>query len=141
MVSNRTQTFLAVVFAVLLLPAGVAVAQTLSTHSATAGTDYVTNSDVQVKLTDDRPDVKNQPFASNTTWTDKDVRISGNDSYVEISDATYSSDPVSVENVEVTGNLTVERTDLSRSFTITDGDATQIQLRDYALGDNETDLA
>ena len=140
MVSERTQTLLAVVVAVLLLPAGVAVAQTLSTHSATAGVQYVTNSGVEVTLGDDR-EVAAQPFADNQTFADGDLRVSGTDANVEISDDTYASDPVSVQNVDVTGNLTVERTDLNRAFTVTDGDATQLQVRDYAVDDNQTDLA
>ena len=140
MVSERTQTLLAVVFAVLLLPAGAVVAQTLSTHSATAGVQYVTNSGVEVTLGDDR-DVAAQPFPDDQTFADGNLSVSGSDASVEITDGTYSSDPVTVQNVGVTGSLTVERTDLGRSLTITDGNATQLQLRDYAVDNNETDIA
>jgi len=139
---NREHLILGVVVLILLAPVGVAVAQTLSTHSATAGTDYVTNSDVQVKLGDDRPDVKNQPFASNTTWTDKDLRISGSDAYVEIVDATYSGDPVTIRDVDADpGSLTVERTDLSRRVTFESGDAGVFQLQNYSVGDGSEDFA
>ena len=139
MVSERTQTLLAVVFAVLILPSGAVVAQTL-THSSTAGVTYQTNSGVTVTLGDDR-DVAASPFADDQTFADGNLRVSGSNADVEITDATYGSDPVTVQNVDVTGNLTVERTDLNRAFTITDGDATQLQVRDYAVDNNQTDLA
>jgi hypothetical protein len=139
MVSERTQTLLAVVFAVLILPSGAVVAQTL-THSATAGVTYQTNSGVTVTLGDDR-EVAASPFADDQTFADGDLRVSGSSADVEITDGTYGSDPVTVENVDVSGSLTVKRTDLDRSITITDGDATQLQLRDYAVDNNETDLA
>jgi len=141
MVSPRTQTFLAVVFAVLLLPAGVAVAQTLSTHSATTGVQYVTNSGVEVTLGDGR-EVAAVPFDGDDTFADGDLRISGSDASIEVVDASYSGDPVDVRNVDASGGtITVERTDLSRSFTVTSGDASQLQVRDYAIGDGQTDLA
>ncbi|UXF50862.1 MAG: hypothetical protein HQRvContig02_6 [Haloquadratum phage sp.] len=139
MVSERTQTLLAVVFAVLILPSGAVVAQTM-THSSTAGVTYQTNSGVTVTLGDDR-DVAASPFADDQTFADGNLRVSGSNADVEITDASYGSDPVTVQNVDVTGNLTVERTDLNRAFTITDGDATQLQVRDYAVDNNETDLA
>ena len=138
---NREHLIFGVVVLILLAPVGVVVAQTLDTHSATAGTDYVTNSDVQVKLGDDR-DVARQPFASDTTWTDKDLRISGSDAYVEITDATYSGDPVTIRDVDADpGSLTVERTDLSRSVTFESGDAGVFQLQDYAVDNGSEDFA
>ena len=51
---KREHLILGVVILVLLSPVGVVVAQTITGHSATAGTPYVTNSDVQVTLGDDR---------------------------------------------------------------------------------------
>ena len=139
MVSERIQTLLAVVFAVLLLPSGAVLAQTM-THSATAGVTYETNSGVTVELGDGR-DVAAQPFADDQTFADGTLRVSGSDASVQAGNGAYSSDPVTVQNVDVTGSLTVERTDLDRSFTITDGDATQLQVRDYAPDNNETDIA
>lgn len=139
MTSQRIQTLLAVVFAVLILPSGAVVAQTM-THSSTAGVTYQTNSGVTVTLADDR-DVAASPFTDDQTFADGSLRVSGSSADVEITDATYGSDPVTVQNADVTGNLTVERTDLDRSITITDGDATQLQLRDYGVDDNQTDLA
>jgi len=138
---NREHLIFGVVVLILLAPVGVVVAQTLDTHSATAGTDYVTNSDVQVKLGDDR-DVDRQPFASDTTWADKDLRISGSDAYVEVVDATYSGDPVTIRDVDADpGSLTVERTDLSRSVTFESGDAGVFQLQNYSVGDGSEDFA
>ncbi|MFW5949421.1 MAG: hypothetical protein ACOCSD_07485 [Halolamina sp.] len=137
---ERAQTFLVVAVIVLLLPAGVVVAQT-ATHSATSGVEYETNSDVRVELGDDRDDVDSVPFDGDDTFADGDLRVSGADGELKVTDDTYSGDPVTVENVDVSDEVTVERTDLNRSFTVADGDATQIQMRDYELDNNESDFA
>ena len=142
MSDRQTAVVLAVIALILLAPVGVAVAQTLSTHSATAGTQYQTNSGVTVTLGDDRSDIDQVPFDGNTTYADKSLRVSGSDASVEIDDATYGSDPVAIRNVDVSGGgVTVERTDLSRSVTFESGDATLFQLRNYTVGDGAEDFA
>jgi len=142
MSDRQTAVVLGVIALILLAPVGVAVAQTLSTHSATAGTQYQTNSGVTVTLGDDRSDIDQVPFDGNTTYADKSLRVSGSDASVEIDDATYGSDPVAIRNVDVSGGgVTVERTDLSRSVTFESGDATLFQLRNYTVGDGAEDFA
>ncbi|UXF50920.1 MAG: hypothetical protein HQRvContig03_19 [Haloquadratum phage sp.] len=139
MISERTQTLVAVVFAVLLLPAGAVVAQT-STFTASENVQLGTNSGVIVTLGDAR-EPPSDFTEGNTTFVDSSLRLNGSDADIEVTDETYSGDTVSAQQIEVTGSLTIERTDLARSVTITDGDATQLQLRDYAVDDNQTDLA
>ena len=139
MESDRATAFIAVVFAVLLLPAGVAIAEDL-THSATEGVTYQTNSGVTVTLGDDR-DVAAVPFEDDQTFRDADLRVSGSDAAVTAGDGAYTDDPVTVTDVDVSGSLTIERTDIDRSMTIEDGDASTLQLRDYAVGNEETDFA
>jgi len=142
MSDRETAVVLGVIALILLAPVGVAVAQTLSTHSATAGTQYQTNSGVTVTLGDDRSDIDQVPFDGDTTYADKSLRVSGSDASVEIDDATYGSDPVAIRNVDVSGGgVTVERTDLSRSVTFESGDATLFQLRNYTVGDGAEDFA
>jgi len=142
MSDRQTAVVLGVIALILLAPVGVAVAQTLSTHSATAGTQYQTNSGVTVTLGDDRSDIDQVPFDGDTTYADKSLRVSGSDASVEIDDATYGSDPVAIRNVDVSGGgVTVERTDLSRSVTFESGDATLFQLRNYTVGDGAEDFA
>ena len=136
---NRDHLILGVIVLVLLAPVGVAVAQTL-THSATAGTTYQTNSGVTVTLGDGR-DVAASPFADDQTYADGTLRLSGSDASVQAGDGAYSSDPVTVRNVDVTGSLTVERTDLNRSFTVESGDANVLQMRDYAVDNGSEDFA
>src|SRR6056297_700174 len=138
---NR-QRGLAVVAALTLLvmaPAGVAIAQTL-THSATAGVTYQTNSGVAVELGDPR-DVPAVPFADDQTFADGDLTVSGSDAELQVTDRTYNGDPVVLRQVDVTGELTVTRTDLSRSVTITSGDFTGLQVQEYAVGDESTDIS
>src|SRR6056297_1644298 len=138
---NR-QRGLAVVAALTLLvmpPAGVAIAQTL-THSATAGVTYTTNSGVAVELGDAR-DVPAVPFADDQTFADGDLTVSGTDAELQVTDNTYAGDPLVLRQVDVTGELTVTRADLSRSVTITSGDLTGFQLENYAVGDGVTDFS
>jgi len=138
---NR-QRGLAVVAALTLLvmaPAGVAIAQTL-THSATAGVTYTTNSGVTVELGDAR-DVPAVPFADDQTFQDGDLTVSGSDAELLVTDNTYAGDPVVLRQVDVTGELTVTRTDLSRSITVTDGDLTALQLQSVAVGDGAADFS
>ena len=134
------KAFILVITAVLLLPAGFAVADSL-THSATEGVTYETNSEVSVTLGDDRDDVDASPFADDETFADNDLRLSGSDADVTVGDQAYSGDPVTITDVDVTGSLTVERVDLDREFTVEDGDANTMQVQDYAVDNNETDLA
>ena len=134
-----TRTLIAVIFAVLLLPAGFAVADSL-THSATAGVTYETNSDVEVTLGDDREDVDAVPFEDDETFRDGDLRVAGSDAQITAGDGAFSGDPVTISEVDVTGSVTVERVDLSRSFTIEEGDANQFQMRDYEVDNGESDF-
>jgi len=134
------KAFILVITAVLLLPAGFAVADSL-THSATEGVTYQTISGVTVTLGDDRDDVDASPFAGDQTFADNDLRLSGSDAEVTASDQTYSGDPVTVTDVDVIGSLTVERVDLNREFTVEDGDANTMQVQDYAVDNDKTDLA
>jgi len=138
---TRRQKQIAVAFAALLVlvPVGTAVAQTL-TFQATEGVTLTTNSGVEVTLGDDR-NPQSVPFADDNTFADDTLRIGGSDAQIEITDNSYSSDPISVRNVDVTGSLTVDRTDLNRQFTVEDGDASLIQMRDYAVGDGVEDFA
>jgi len=88
---RRTAAVLALCAVILLSPVGVVVAQTLPTHSATAGVDYRTNSGVTVTLGDDR-DVAAVPFADDQTFADDSLRVSGSDASVEVDSGTYTGD-------------------------------------------------
>ena len=136
---KREHLILGLIVLILLVPPGVAVAQSL-THQSTAGVTYQTNSGVTVTLGDDR-EVAASPFANDETYADGSLRVSGSDASVEVTDATYGSDPVTIRSVDVTGSLTVERTDLSRSVTFESGDANVFQLRDYNVSDSTEDFA
>jgi hypothetical protein len=136
---RRAHIAVAVVVLIALSPAGVAVAQSL-THSATADTTYQTNSGVTVTLGDGR-DVAAVPFADDQTFADGSLRLSGSDASVQAGDAAFSGDPVTVRDVDVTGELTVERTDLDRSVTVESGDANVLQVRDINVSDDTDDLA
>lgn len=136
---RRAHLTVALCALVLLVPVGIAAAQSL-THQASAGTPYQTISGVTVTLGDQR-DVQSVPFDGDNTFNDSSLRISGSDADIRITDNTYSNDPVSARNIDVSGSLTVERTDLNRQFTVESGDANLIQVRDYAVGDGSEDLA
>jgi len=136
---SRARVAVALVVLIALLPAGVAVAQTV-THPATAGVPYQTTSGVEVTLGDDR-DIAGQPFVDDQTWSSGGLTVSGSDARVQVGDAAFDSDPVTVRNVNVNGELTVARSDLDRSFTVERGDADVIQLRDYGVDNGVDDLA
>ena len=136
---SRARVAVALVVLIALLPAGVAVAQTV-THPATVGVPYQTTSGVEVTLGDDR-DIAAQPFVDDQTWSSGNLTVSGSDARVQVGDAAFDGDPVTVRNVNVNGELTVERSDLSRSVTVESGDADVIQLRDYAVDNGNEDLA
>ncbi|MDB2293733.1 hypothetical protein PM085_15860, partial [Halorubrum ezzemoulense] len=136
---KRAHLILAVIILILAVPPGIAVAQTL-THTASAEVDYVTNSDVQVTLGDGR-EVAAQPFVDDSTWNTGTVTVSGSDASVRVTDGTFSGDTVDIRQVDVTGSLTIERTELSRSVTVESGDANLLQLRDYNVSDGAEDLA
>jgi hypothetical protein len=140
MSNRRDLAILAVIVVILLSPVGVVVAQTLSTHSATAGVEYHTNSDVEVTLGDDRT-VPAVPFADDETFQDGNLTVSGSNAQVEINDQTYSGDPVTVQNVDVTGEVTVTRSDLSREFTVTSGDASTLQVNAINVSDDTAEFA
>jgi hypothetical protein len=136
---RREHLVLGVIVLVLLSPVGAAVAQTL-THSATAGTHYQTNSGVTVELGDGR-DIAASPFADDQTFASGDLRLSGSDASVQAGDGAFIDDPVSVRDVDVTGELTINRTDLNRSLTVESGDANVLQIREINASDNTEDLA
>ena len=136
---KREHLILGVIILVLAVPPGVAVAQTL-THSATAEVNYVTNSGVQVTLGDGR-DVAAQPFVDDQTWSTGTVTVSGSDGAVRVTDGTFSGDTIDLRNVEATGSVTVDRSDLSRTVTVDSGDANLLQVRNYSVGDGTEDLA
>lgn len=136
---ERRHVWLALIVLAVAAFTGFAAADVL-THSATEGVPYVTNSGVEVTMGDDR-DVEAVPFADDNTFADANLTVSGSNASVEVGDDAYSGDPVTLENVDVTGELTVERTDLNRQITIEDGDATLLQLRDYEVDNGTEDLA
>ena len=136
---RRAQLTVALCALILLAPVGVAVAQ-VATHSATAGVTYTTNSNVAVTLGDQRS-ISNSPFDDSQTFNSTDLRISGSDADVEITDNSFNSYPITVRNVDVSGSLTVERTDLNKDFNVESGDASLLQVRDYQLDDGTEDLA
>ena len=139
---KREYAILLAISVVLLAPVGFVVADSL-THSATAGVAYETNSGVTVTLGDDRDDIDAVPFEDDQTFASGDLRLSGSDAAATVGDDGFDADPVTLTEVDVdaTGSLTVERTDLNRNLTIEDGDAQQIQVRDYAVDNETTDLA
>jgi len=137
-VRRQKQLALLLVGLVVLAPVGYAAAQTL-THSASSGVTYVTNSGVEVTLGDDR-EVQAVPFDDDNTFNSSSIRISGSNAQVEINNNSFSSDPVPMQNVDVTGSLTVERTDLNRQITVESGDASLLQVADYAVDDGAGDL-
>jgi len=139
---DRNQVFALASVAIILLavPAGFVVAQSLS-HQSTAGTTYQTNSGVTVTLGDDR-EVEASPFNDDNTFADGNVTISGSDAEVEITDQTYSdTDELVVQQVDVTGSLTVNQDNLNQTLQIEDGDVTQLQLRDYGVDNGQSDIA
>jgi len=137
--ATRARTGAILLAILVLLPATVVVADSL-THSATEGVTYTTNSGVEVTLGDDR-DIPAVPFADDSTFEDGSLIVSGSNAELEIDDNTYESDPISVRDVDVDGSLTVERTDLDRRFTIEDGSANVLQVRDYGVDNGEEDIA
>jgi len=135
----RGYATVAVVLLLLTSQAGVVLAQTL-THSATAGTSYVTNSGLEVALGEDR-DVDASPFADNQTFADKNVRISSPGSaQATINNDTYGGDSMTVGQIDATSNpVTLGRTDLTNNVTV-DGGTTSAVLHNVTLDDGETDL-
>jgi len=137
--AERARTGAILLALLLAIPAGVVVADSL-THSATEGVTYTTNSGVEVTLGDDR-DVSATPFGDDETFQDSDLTISGSDAEVTAGDGAFDDDPITLEDVDVGGSLSVERTDLDRQITIEDGDANLLQLRDYEVDNEEEDIA
>ncbi|MDR9382195.1 MAG: hypothetical protein RI560_11090, partial [Natronomonas sp.] len=133
---------IASVVLIVLAPIGmVAFAQSLSTHSATAGTTYQTNDGLTVTLTDPR-DVEASPFDGDGTFKDANLTLSSPGSgEISIGDNAYSGDPVTVTDVQADNPITVNRTDLNREFTIESGDVTTLQVREYAVDNDTEDFA
>lgn len=137
---NRQQWLVigAVLIMMLSVPAMIVAAETL-THESTAGTTYQTNSGVTVTLTDDRT-VEASPFDGDETFADADLRISGTGGAVSIGDDAYTGEEVVVTELDSADTLSVERTDTNLTFGVA-GDATQLQVRDYEVDNEESDLA
>jgi len=137
---RRALGIVGLILALLLTPAGIAVAQTL-THSASAGVTYQTNSGVTVTLTDQR-DVAAVPFTDDQTFQDGTLTVSGSNAAVSVSDTTYSQTPLVVRDVTINsgGSLTVARSDLNQTLTVVDGGASVIQLTEYDEQDSAVDL-
>ena len=131
----------AVVAILLVSPVAPAIAASL-THQSSAGVTYVTNSGVEVSLGNDR-EIAAVPFDDDRTFSNGSLVISGSDASVTATSTTFDGTPLTVENVDVqaSGSLTVTRTDLSRSVTVTSGDASILQVQDYALDNGSADLA
>ncbi|MDR9431627.1 MAG: hypothetical protein RI568_13140 [Natronomonas sp.] len=139
---DREQVFALASVAIILLavPAGFVVAQSLS-HQSTTGVTYQTNSGVTVTLGDAR-EVEASPFDDDNTFADGNLTISGSDAELEITDQTYNdADNLVVQQVEVTGSLTVDQDNLNQTLQIEDGDVTQLQLRDYGVDNGQSDIA
>jgi len=136
---RRGQLAVVVIALLLLAPVGVVVASTL-THSASAGVTYSTNSDVNVTLGDGRS-ISSTPFDDSQTWNSSDLRISGSDADIEVTDESFDSYPITVRNVDVRGNMTVERLDLDKNVTVESGNASLLQVRNYTLDDGTEDVA
>lgn len=137
---DRALAIAAVVVILLAAPTAVVLAQTLS-HQASAGTTYVTNSGTEVTLTDDRS-IRANPFAADDTWANGTVVVTGQGGDIGIGDQTYDGDQITVTDVDASaGVVSVERTDLSRSVTFESGDASTVELRDYAVDNGDADLA
>jgi hypothetical protein len=132
------------VVAVLLLigvPLGAVAAS--QTHTASPGTTYVTNSGVAVTV-DDTRQIAAVPFDGDDTFKNGTLVISGSNASVTATGTTFDGTPLTVRDVDATdpqGRVNVTRTDLSRSVTITDGDATTLQVQDYAVDNGSADLA
>lgn len=140
--SVRREHVAAVLVVVILLggPFGSALAATL-THSSTAGVTYVTNDGLEVELTDDR-EVAAVPFDDDQTFSDGNLTVSAPGSgHIGVGDGAYSGSEITVTDVDATTAITVNRSDLNREFTVESGDASTLQVRDYALDNGSTDFA
>jgi hypothetical protein len=131
----------AVVAILLVSPVAPAIAASL-THQSTSGVTYQTNSGVEVSLGNDR-EIAAVPFQDDRTFANGSLVISGANASVTATDTTFDGTPLTVEAVDVQagGQVNVTRTDLDRSVTVTSGDATVLQVKDYALDNGTTDLA
>lgn len=139
---DRRQAYALLFVAALALavPAGFVVAQTL-THDATAGVPYQTNSGLEVTLTDDR-EVPAVPFDDDETFADGNLTVSApGAAEIGVGDDTYSGSEIVVRDLQADNPVTVNRSDLSRDFTVESGDATVLQVRDYAVDNGTEDLA
>jgi len=139
---DREQAVAAALVAMLVLgaPAGYAIAQTLS-HQSTAGVHYETNDGLTVELTDDR-EVEASPFDGDGTFADGNLSLASPGSgSIAIGDDAYSGSEIVVTDVEATNPITVTRSDLDREFTVESGDAATLQVRDYEVDNDSTDLA
>ncbi len=131
-----------VIFILVAAPGMVVLAQTIpQSHSSTAGTTYQTNDGLTVTLTDDRT-VDASPYNDDSTFADHNLTISSPGSgAIDIGNAAYDGDPITVTNVDAQNPITINRSDLAREFTIESGDATTFQMRDYAVDNDTEDFA
>jgi hypothetical protein len=92
-------TLALVVLVVAVIPATFVVAQTL-THQATSGVTYVTNSGVEVQLTEDR-EMPAAPFGGDSTFEDGNLTISGSDASVGVGSGAYGGSDITVTDLTV----------------------------------------
>jgi len=114
--SHRPPRWLVVVAVLLLIGVPLGAVAASQTHTASPGTTYVTNSGVAVPV-DDTRQIAAVPFDGPDTFRNGSLVISGSNA-----------------SVTATG-------DLNRSVTIVDGDATTLQVQDYAVDNGSADIA
>jgi hypothetical protein len=138
--ARRKRIIIIAIVLVLFLPPGIAVAQTLS-HNASAGVPYQTNSGLTVTLTDQRQ-VPAVPFQGSSTFRDSPIVISGSNGEISVGDQAYTGTDIRVTDVDSSGSgeITVERTDLSRNFTVVDGSAQILEVGNYTVDSGSIDI-
>jgi hypothetical protein len=131
---------LLVVTILFLSPGAAVVAQTL-THQSSAGVTYLTNSGVEVTLADQR-NIAANPFPNSQTFSSGNLTISGSNAKVTLTDKSFDGTPLTVRDIDATGGtVTIERTDLSREVTVTDGDADVLKVQDFGVDNGSTDVS
>lgn len=138
--ARRKRIIIIAIVLVLFLPPGIAVAQTLS-HNASAGVPYQTNSGLTVTLTDQRQ-VPAVPFQGSSTFRDSPLVISGSNGEISVGDQAYSGTDIRVTDINSrgSGEITVERTDLGRKFTVVNGSAQILEVGNYTVDSGSVDI-
>ena len=141
--THRPPRWLVVVAVLLLVGVPLGAVAASQTHTASPGTTYQTNSGVAVTV-DDTRQIAAVPFDGNDTFKNGTLVISGSNASVRATGTTFDGTPLTVRDVDATdpqGRVNVTRTDLSRSVTVTDGDASTLQVQDYAVDNGSADIA